>query len=135
MFSQDDLMGSWRLVAFKETSNGVTKDTFGPNPQGQIQYSPEGRMSAMLMHKDYPTTPGDGRFNPDVPFLSYAGDFVVDGKHVIHNVDIASQPFFVGQNLRRVISFDGDQLTLKSEVDNLNGIEIPVQTLVWQRAG
>ncbi len=134
MFTQNDLVGSWQLVSFKETSNGATKDTFGPSPQGQIQYDLAGRMSAMLMHKDYPTTPSDGRFDPAVPFLSYAGGFTVDGTYVTHDVDLASQPFFVGQKLRRKIALEGDQLTLTSDIDDLNGIEIPVQTLVWRRA-
>ncbi len=89
-------------------------------------------MSAFLMHQDWPTAASDGRFVPDAPFLSYAGTAVLEGEYVIHRVALASQPFFVGQVLRRAVKLDGDLLTLTSDIDRVNRIEIPVQTLVWQ---
>lgn len=131
MSLQDNLIGAWQLVSCKETRDGEERDTFGPDPKGQIQYSADGRMSAFMMHVDWPEKGGMGAFNLETPFLSYAGSYSVDGDMVTHKVQLASLPPVVGQELRRTVMLEGDVLTLESEADDL----VPTQTLIWKRAG
>ena len=42
----DQLIGTWKLVSVKarDLESGEERDVWGPNPQGYINYGPDGRM-------------------------------------------------------------------------------------------
>ena len=92
----DRLHGTWKLVSAvrEEIPSGATTELFGAKPQGVLNYSPEGRMIALIAHGNRKAA-ASGRATPAEAealyrsMLSYAGDYTVAGDVVTHRVDIS----------------------------------------------
>ena len=92
----DRLLGTWTLVSAvrEEIPSGAKTDMFGQNPHGFINYSPDGRMIALITRRDRKAA-ANGRPTPTEAealfrsMLSYAGTFTVEGDVVTHHVDIS----------------------------------------------
>jgi hypothetical protein len=110
----NDLVGTWFLQEWDCTLNGdYHNHPFGKHAQGVITYSPGGRMSAVLMKAN--------RANLSVPsllqatdeekvsavngYVSYAGQWRVDGDQVSHLVDFSLLPNWIGTDLIRMMSW------------------------------
>jgi hypothetical protein len=61
--------------------------------------------------------------------VAYAGRYEVDGPRVLHHMDIAFLPDWVGQTNVRVYEFVGDRLILATPADAQGG----VRRIHWQR--
>ena len=87
------LIGTWKLVSAvrEEIPSGTQTDLFGANPQGILNYSPEGRMIALIAHGNR-KPPGGGKATPTEAqalygsMLSYAGPYTIDGDVVTHQI-------------------------------------------------
>lgn len=132
---RDRFVGVYKLVSYQRSaSNGEITEVYGSNPIGRITYDRAGRMSALLMRP--------GRRPPNDPqavtleeyremlrgFVAYMGTFDVDeaSATVVHHVEAALNPVWVGTDLKRRYEFSGNRLTLS----------IPgptTTTLVWER--
>ena len=132
---RERFIGSHRLIGYRrKNQNGEMTDIYGPNPIGRISYDRGGRMFALLMRP--------GRKPPQDPravtldeyreiqsgFVAYTGTFDIDeASHtVVHHVEAASNPAWVGTDLKRSYEFTGDRLTLV--VPGASGA-----TVTWQR--
>ena len=49
-----ELVGTWTLVSITLEQNGKKTDFYGPNPQGQVTYAPNGRVSLIIARSDLP---------------------------------------------------------------------------------
>lgn len=108
-----DLLGAWTLVSSINYRDEVGKPTFGEPPNGQIQYTADGRMSAFLMDPDWAER-GENNKVPDsfTEFFSYGGTWEREGNQVRHTILYASVPTRVGTQFERTIEVI-DQNTIR----------------------
>ena len=142
--SSSAIVGVWSLVALtSEDPDGKVDYPFGPHAQGRIVYRADERMEVQLMDSDRPP------FTDEDPGLASAAEvrvafdgymahyrtYEVDPREqvVVHNVEGALIPNWVGRSQVRHFELDGDRLTLKGPL-RLDGVRYVV-SLVWERAG
>jgi len=136
------LAGSWKLVSFhSKDSSGQTTYPFGKDAQGRLIYEPDGRLAVQVMNPNRP------RFASDDPlvtseaevraafdgYTAYYGTYSInlDEKTIVHHIEVALLPNWVGTDQRRDFEFDGKYLTLKGDL-LLGGVQ-GVVSLVWER--
>jgi hypothetical protein len=136
------LVGSWKLVSFhSKDPSGQTSYPFGKDAQGRLIYEPDGRMAVQLMNPNRP------RFTSDDPtvtseaevraafvgYTAYYGTYSVnpDDRTIVHHIEAALLPNWVGTDQQRHFEFNGKYLTLKGPL-TLGGVQ-GVVSLVWER--
>ena len=136
------LVGSWKLISFhSQDSSGRIAYPFGKDAQGRLIYEPDGRMAVQLMN---PNRPGFTSDDPLVTseaevraafggYTAYYGTYSVnpDEQTIMHHIEAALLPNWVGADQRRHFEFDGKYLTLKGPL-LLGGVQ-GVVSLVWER--
>jgi hypothetical protein len=137
-----ELAGSWKLISFHtKDSRGQTAYPFGKDAQGRLIYEPDGRMAVQLMNPNRP------RFASDDPtvtseaevrgafagYAAYYGTYSVnaDQQTIVHHIEAALLPNWVGTDQRRHFAFDGKYLTLQATL-RPGGVR-GVVSLVWER--
>jgi Lipocalin-like domain len=137
------LIGTWRLISDKQVkADGSSSDLYGASPLGQLIYDSHGHMSVHLVTPDL-TKCGtlDRRKCPDSAarsafdnYLGYWGRFKVSagGKSVMHIIEGASTPDWIGTSQERFFELSGDRLTLTTPMQQIAGVESKT-VLVWQR--
>jgi hypothetical protein len=115
-----ELVGAWDLVEWTASAEGSTRHPSGPDAVGRLIYSGDGLMSAFLAR-------ADGSSDA----LAYSGTWERRGtEEVVHRVTLATVPSFVGDDLVRSVSWEGDDLVLTTPPRS--GW---VNVLRWRRAG
>jgi hypothetical protein len=137
------VLGAWKLVSFalEDTVTGETSRPWGENPSGYLMYLPDGHMSAVLTSEGRkPVSASEDKYNEKVAQLlfnmsAYAGTYTVEGDTVVHHVEVAWQPGWVGSDQPRQAKLDGDMLTIRTQPirNTLEGKDY-VYILVWKRA-
>jgi hypothetical protein len=137
------LIGTWKLISDKQVNaDGSSSDLYGASPLGQLIYDSNGHMSVHLLTRDL-TKCGtqDRRKCPDSAarsafdnYLGYWGRFKVPagGKSVVHIIEGASAPDWIGTSQERFFELSGDRLTLTTPMQQIAGVESKT-VLVWQR--
>ena len=136
------LVGSWRLVSFHILdSRGQMAYPFGKDAQGRISYEPDGRMAVQLMNPSRPGfTSGDPLVTSEAEvrsafggYTAYYGTYSVnfDKKTIVHHIEAALLPNWVGKDEQRHFEYDGKYLTLTGTllIGGVQGSAI----LVWER--
>jgi hypothetical protein len=142
--SAGKLVGTWKLVSAKITTDkGEVRDSWGPNPEGLLMYTTDGRMSAILTlgHRkplsvsDFISAPAPERAEAFASMTAYAGRYTLTGDKVVHHVEVSSVPNDVGANMERVIvHLDAERLVLRVAKPYLRGgMMVQSQELVWQK--
>jgi len=136
-----DLLGTWTLVSAvrEEIPAGTQTDMFGPNPHGFINYSPDGRMIALITRADR-KAPANGRPTPAEAealyrsMLSYGGAYTIEGDVVTHHVDISWNQSFNGGAQKRRFKLEGNRLILSTPQshDPIDG-KLSVRRMTWER--
>jgi hypothetical protein len=136
----DRLLGTWKLVSAvrEEIPSGAKTDLFGANPQGVLNYSPEGRMIALIAHGDRKAP--NGKPTPAEAqalygsMLSYAGAYTVEDDVVTHHVDISWNESFTGSKQKRHFKLDGNRLILSTpqSADPIEG-KLSVRRMTWEK--
>ena len=69
-------------------------------------------------------------------YLAYAGTFDVDESNsaVIHHIQTARVPNWVGNDFKRKVILDGDKLELRALALSLVGGEMRLVRVLWERA-
>jgi hypothetical protein len=131
------------LISDKQVkADGSSSDLYGASPLGQLVYDSLGNMSVHLLMPDLPKCGTlDRRKCPDSAtrsafdnYLGYWGHFNVsaDGKSLMHIIEGASVPDWVGTSQQRFFELSGDRLTLTTPMQQIAGVESKT-VLVWQR--
>jgi hypothetical protein len=120
------LIGTWALLSYESVSeDGTTRHPFG-GAAGRLAYDEHGNMAGQVMRP--------GRHGTDAPgYIAYFGTYEVDaaGDTVIHHVEGALNPSWVGGDQVRRFRFDGDRLVL--ELDVPRGDRVFRHVLTWRR--
>lgn len=131
-------VGSWTLVSYElRRPSGAVETPMGNRPLGRILYLKNGQMSAQVMgsaiHLLANADPDEATPNEASRawrnYVGYWGTYRVDRAAgvVIHSVEGAWFPNWVGQKQVRQYRFAGDRLTLEADSPAWHA------TLVWQR--
>lgn len=137
---RERLIGTWSLVSFELTlASGEVVLPFGEAPIGRIHYGPDGFMAAHLMRAgrariegSSESLSGEAAAKVLADQFSYCGRFRCEPELVIHSVEVATNPNWVGREQRRGARFDGNKLIL-SAGGVRHGDERGQAVLTWVR--
>lgn len=143
MTSPSDFVGTWGLESFDATApNGEALHLFGKCVVGRITYHADGRMSVQIMSKDRaPFSNEDPRRAPVeeiahafATYLGYYGTYTVDldAGEVIHHIEAASIPNWVGTDQLRRFEFGEGTLRLSTPPILMDGVAAE-SVLLWHR--
>ena len=141
------LIGVWKLVSgvAKHEVTGAVRYPWGEKPVGRLSYDDAGRVFAQLMNPGRRSVGGAANSGSAsaiesasaeemremlTGFNAYFGTFDIDeqSKTVIHHLQSALIPSWVGSNQRRQYEFSS-----KGELIILNTASQEAYRLVWQR--
>lgn len=133
-------IGSWTLLSYEmRLSSGTVEKPLGEHPRGRILYLKNGQMSAQVTGSEFHSLANEDPRDatPDEAgrawrnYIGYWGTYAVDAAAgvVIHTVEGAWFPNWVGQQQVRKYRLAGDQLTLEASTPAWRA------TLVWRRIG
>jgi hypothetical protein len=131
-------IGAWTLLSYElRLPSGAVEKSMGDRPRGRILYLRNGQMSAQVMASGLDSLPDDDprEAKPEEAdrvwrnYVGYWGSYAVDAAAgvVIHTVEGAWFPNWVGKKQVRQYRFVGDQLTLEADSPAWHA------TLVWER--
>ncbi len=134
------LVGTWLLVSneWVTPDGSVAFRPFGPAPLGQLIYTSDGSVSAVLAHPDRPIAarPREGTVEDRIAafdgLLAYTGAWEVDGDSVIHHVLVGSLPDDTGRDRVRHFILTGDELVLIAPPRTVDGVE-QTHRITWRR--
>ena len=139
--SAKELVGTWMLVSITLEQNGKKTDFYGPNPQGQVTYAPNGRVSLIIARSDLPQFASKNRKagTPEENKAVVQGSIAYFGSYSVNEADktitfhIESCSFPNWNGIDRKVSFDisGDELHIASPTSS-TGTGSNQQ--VWKRA-
>jgi Lipocalin-like domain len=134
----DELVGTWKLVSASSiTPKGERNETpYGFCPVGLLTYTMDGRITSLISYGGRkPLSVGANSeeqaeaFNT---FLAYTGRYSLSGDQVTHHIEISSIQNYVGKDLVRRITFEGDRIRLTTPPTLVNG-KIQALELIWDR--
>lgn len=130
---KERLLGSWRLVSYEtEDATGRRGKPYG-DAVGRISYDAQGNMAGQVMRPDRPSEGHDQMRSAYAGYIAYFGTYDVapDGASVVHHVQGALNPAWVGGDQVRGLKFDGERLVLSANVSKKDAVVTHV--LTWER--
>jgi hypothetical protein len=136
----DSVAGSWRLASWAEveTESKVVHTPFGENPSGVITYTPDGRMSVLIIDPQRKSPAGPKATDAEgvelyQTMIAYSGAYSLDGNKVTHKIEVSWNQAWTGTN-QQLFEVKDDMLTIKTPqiTSPITGKE-SVSTLVWER--
>jgi hypothetical protein len=132
------LIGNWRLVSYETTETGGRRGKPYGDAVGRLSYDDGGNMSGQVMRPDRARVElGEGNAlqvrGAYLGYIAYFGTYEVapDGQSVVHHVEGALNPAWVGGDQVRRMRFDGDRLVLSADVQKAGATVTHV--LTWER--
>jgi hypothetical protein len=150
--ADNPLQGSWRLVRWEIAYADGRPSTlpYGADAQGLIVYTADGIMSACIARAGRARLSSDSvRTAPEAECLAafesyfqYAGAYALrrgtdlpTGLQVVHHVEMALNPNFVGTEQVRNVAFDDEGVLTLSADDTVPGSGVVRHhRLIWTRA-
>lgn len=145
--SNDDirrqLLGTWKLTAAvrEDIPSGTRTDLLGANPDGYINYAPDGRMMVVNVGGGRPKPAGASASAAEAEALfrtmtSYAGTYTIDGNEITHHIEVSWNESWTGTKQKRLARFDGNRLYLSTppSPDPVTGAT-SVRMMTWEKVG
>jgi hypothetical protein len=136
-----DLVGTWTLVSITLEQDGKKTDFYGPNPQGQQIFDPNGRVSIIITRSDLPKFASNNRQSgtPEENKAIVQGSFAYFGTYSVSETDkvitfhVENCTFanWNGTDRKLTFSFSGDELNLMSPTSSTGSGS---NQQVWKRA-
>ena len=132
------LVGTWRLVSYDTESPDGRRGQPYAEAVGRLEYDDHGNMSGQVMRPNRARVEIAGNVQQVraayIGYIAYFGTYEVadDGASVVHHVEGALNPAWVGGRQVRSLRFDGDRLILTATVQK-NEDELVGPTLTWER--
>jgi len=135
---KERMVGAWRLVSYEtDEQEGKRGKPYG-DAVGRLVYDDHGNMSGQVMRPGRARVElGDGNAQQVraayLGYIAYFGTYEVadDGRSVVHHVQGALNPAWVGGQQRRGMRFEGERMILTADVHK--GGETVTHTLTWER--
>jgi len=133
--------GRWEILRWEQVyDDGRIVHPMGVQLEGFIEYGPHGMFCA-VGRKDRKHFRTGGQWSADDTekaaaydsYLTYAGDYEVNGREVTHKVRHSLFPNWVGGVQRRMAELEGDILSLTARLEE-GTAEARTARLVWRRA-
>jgi hypothetical protein len=143
---KEQLIGAWKLVSYVEKPVDGSDPLYpmSEDPRGIIMYTPDGYMSAQLMHPDRGNFASGDWFdgteaeykNEASTYIAYTGPFHVDEEKqtLTHSMFISLFPNWTGQTQPRLVKIEGDLLHLSTASPIVSGGKTVNSYLTWKRA-
>lgn len=137
------LWGAWDLLDYTRlVDDAVIGRPLGDDPVGQLVYTEQHRVAAMLMAKardwpgavDFIGASDEQRGRAALGCVAYAGRFTLDGDVVSHAVTSSLYVEMVGTTLVRVVEWVGEDLLLKTVPTSTRSGRTRHDRLLWRRA-
>ncbi len=138
----DDLIGAWELDNWRITFSDDREDSYpyGETAKGFLIYERSGRMSVTVSDADRPQmsdanirrAPIEEKGSAFDTFFHYCGTWRLDGAQVVHSVELALNPNFVGTNQVRGMEFEPGHLVLIEQSTTRTGATMRNQ-LTWRK--
>jgi hypothetical protein len=132
------LIGSWRLVSYETVEPGGRRGQPYGDAVGRLSYDENGNMAGQVMRPGRADVSlGEGSAQQVraayLGYVAYFGTYEVaaDGQSVVHHVDAALNPAWVGGDQVRTMRFEGERLVLSAGVTKNRAIVTHV--LTWER--
>ena len=141
--ADEAVIGTWRLISFaaQDAETGTVTRPWGDAPVGFLTYTRGGRMSAVLTAGQRQAESGSAeqriqaRAQLFMTQTAYAGTYTLTPDGVVHHVEVASFPDWVGRDQVRYATLDGDTLTIKTPpLPRFPDLHMQVFTLIWRKA-
>ena len=136
---KDRLIGTWRLVSYETLEPGGRRGRPYGEAIGRLTYDPRGNMTGQVMRPDRGrVVRGEGSAQQVRAaysgYIAYFGTYEIapDNRSVVHHVEGALNPAWVGGDQTRGLRFEGDRLILHTDV--VKGDVIVRHELTWERA-
>lgn len=135
------LVGVWQLedASTKEVETGRPKSAYGAGAKGFIHYTNSGHMTAIITHGGRRNVDGDRQSCPPeqkieayTTSMAYAGRYWVQGDQVIHRVEVATFPNWVGCDLVRYFRMEDNVVTLLTAPQMQDGVLSTIE-LTWRK--
>lgn len=139
--SANPLVGTWRLVSFEvRDAEGRITYPFGRDAVGFITYSPDGHMAVQFGRAGRArVTTGDWVAAEPAEiaaaardYIAYCGAYELRDGVVVHRVELSLLPNWIGGELVRLATFEGERVTLSTSPTPVGGRQ-QTATLVWER--
>ncbi|HEY8784504.1 MAG TPA: lipocalin-like domain-containing protein [Mucilaginibacter sp.] len=142
---REQLIGAWKLVSYAENPVDGTAAFYpmSEKPMGIIMYTPDGFMSAQLMHPERKNFASGDWFNGTdaeykqeaSTYIAYTGPFHVDEEKqtLSHSMFISLFPNWTGQTQPRVVKIEGELLHLGTASPIVSGGKTVNAVLTWRR--
>jgi hypothetical protein len=138
------LVGTWSLVNYLASGeDGAVVHPMGESLSGLLAYGADGFVGVQIMQVGRPrwrrSPTGRDRATERVTaadgYLAYSGTYEVDeeAQAVVHRMQVALVPNWVGTAQRRAVAFDGDRLELTAEPAFILDA-VRTARLTWRRA-
>lgn len=132
------LIGNWRLVSYETTETEGRRGKPYGEAVGRLSYDDRGNMSGQVMRPDRTRVElGEGNAQQVraayLGYIAYFGTYEVagDGTSVVHHVEGALNPAWVGGDQVRRMRFEGERLVLSADVRKSG--EVVTHVLTWER--
>jgi hypothetical protein len=132
------LIGSWRLVSYETEEQGRGEGQPYGDAVGRLSYDENGNMAGQVMRPGRAKVSlGEGNAQQVraayLGYIAYFGTYEVapDGKSVVHHVQGALNPAWVGGDQVRALRFEGDRLVLSADVRKSGAVVTHV--LTWEK--
>jgi|GEM_PF-740834 len=118
--------GRWEIVSWRQAyDDGRVALPMGEHLTGFADYR-NGRVTIMLAQADRPHFATGGQWDASLAEkarayetgLFYAGRYAVDGDMVLHEIEIASYPNWVGSTQKRRMMLQGNRLQLQARLED-----------------
>lgn len=136
------LLGTWRLLSwYNELEDGSRIYPLGEDATGFISYSNDGFVFVQMMAANRVSysvnDPFNGSAEEDAAAIksqiSYSGSFFERDNQVVHVVEAATCPNWVGTEQVRQVEFSGANLLLSAQGAKFQGQTVTAYVL-WKRA-
>jgi len=138
-----NIIGTWKLLSmtYNDQSTGKQINLWGEKPIGFLTYTNEGRMSAIISSADRRLSAKSAdQASPEEQAqlfrscYAYAGTYTMTENSVIHHVEVANDPTWVGKDQVRFIQIEGNKLIVSGPpIITVSDSQPKKLVLVWKR--
>ena len=135
-----DLVGTWTLVSVTPEQNGKKTDHYGPNPQGQLMFDPNGHFSEIITSSDdskfassnrQAETPEQNKSVAQRSIAFFGTYSASDADHTLNfHVEGGTFPNWNGTDRKRAIKLSGDELSWSATTPSVGSGTVYT---VWKR--